>query len=56
MKTIRIRLEAATNHTSQAEKLKAFPRLERSRSRISEKLDIAKEREAAINEKYGSID
>jgi antitoxin component of RelBE/YafQ-DinJ toxin-antitoxin module len=38
------------------EKMEAFQRLEASRKKATEELDYNKERGAALNEKYGSID
>jgi antitoxin component of RelBE/YafQ-DinJ toxin-antitoxin module len=38
------------------QKLEAFKRLEMSRMKAMETIDYDKEREIAVNEKYGSID
>lgn len=43
-----------SNH-SNAKKMEAFKRLEISRKKSIESLDYEKEREEAMNEKYGSI-
>lgn len=51
-----IKAPLTTNYTEQNNKMKAFARLERSRNNHSEKTDVAQEREAAMNEKYGVID
>ena len=37
-------------------KMEAFARLEASRKNASEVIDLDKEREGAMNEKYGSVD
>lgn len=39
-----------------SDKMAAFQRLEVSRKKVSEPVDYDKEREAAVNEKYGCVD
>lgn len=52
-----IKAPVTTNYTEQNNnKMKAFARLEKSRSHNFEKIDIEQEREAAMNEKYGIVD
>lgn len=38
------------------DKMNAFQRLENSRKKVAESIDYDKEREAAMNERYGFID
>ncbi len=44
------------NHVNHRKKLEAFSRLEASRKTATESIDYNKEREEAMDEKYGIID
>lgn len=55
MKTISIKASMSDAHANNNRKLEAFFRIETCRKHISEIVDFDKEREEAMDEKYGAV-
>lgn len=51
-----IKAPLPVTHTDSDKKMDAFARLERARKTVSDEISFNKEREDAMNEKYGVID
>ena len=55
MKTISIKVSMSDVHANNNRKLEAFFRIETRRKHLSEIIDFDKEREEAMDEKYGTV-